>query len=65
MIILIYHSNLHFIFQLLAPVLIRFLRENLGSAWSQVAEGGWTQVLQAVISVVFTAYDNPDESDEN
>ncbi|KAK7070956.1 oxygen carrier activity protein [Halocaridina rubra] len=46
-------------FELLAPILVDFLRINLGNAWSPVADEAWTQALKVINSVIFTAYDNP------
>nr|CBN88274.1 hemoglobin [Carcinus maenas] len=44
-------------FELLAPVLVRFLKDNLGSAWSPVAEEAWTQAMKVINAVIFTSYD--------
>lgn len=44
-------------FQLLAPVLVKFLRDNLGSAWSPVAEEAWPQALKVINSVILSVYD--------
>ncbi|XP_042887295.1 globin-like [Penaeus japonicus] len=49
-------------FVLLAPVLVKFLRDNLGSAWTPVAEEAWTQALKVINAVIFGAYDTSAES---
>ncbi|KAK3854693.1 hypothetical protein Pcinc_038843, partial [Petrolisthes cinctipes] len=46
-------------FILLAPVLIAFLRDNLGGHWSCVAEEAWTKALKVINTVIFSAYENP------
>ncbi|XP_068204423.1 globin isoform X2 [Palaemon carinicauda] len=49
-------------FELLAPVLVAFLRNSLGSAWSPLAEEAWTKALTVINAVIHSAYDNPSDS---
>ncbi|KAG0730480.1 hypothetical protein GWK47_028182 [Chionoecetes opilio] len=52
------HNDFVSFFQLLlSPVLVKYLRDNLGAAWSPVAEEGWTQVLKVINSVIFSVYE--------
>uniref|UniRef100_A0A0P4W708 Globin domain-containing protein n=1 Tax=Scylla olivacea TaxID=85551 RepID=A0A0P4W708_SCYOL len=44
-------------FELLSPILVKFLRDTLGSAWSPVAEEGWTQAMKVINSVIFSGYE--------
>ncbi|XP_069977867.1 globin [Penaeus vannamei] len=45
-------------FELLAPVLVKFLRDSLGSAWTPIAEEAWTQALKVINTVIFGTYDS-------
>lgn len=44
-------------FELLAPVLLKYLKDNLGAAWSPVAEEAWTKAMKVINSVIFSSYD--------
>lgn len=49
-------------FDTLTPIMVRFLKKSLGSAWSPVAEEAWTKGMNIIISVIFSTYDNPQDS---
>ncbi|XP_076041209.1 globin-like [Oratosquilla oratoria] len=51
-------------FELLAPVMIKFLKDSLGPHWSQQAEEAWKLALKVINSVIFSSYDAPDSDDE-
>ncbi|KAG7164355.1 Globin-like [Homarus americanus] len=42
---------------LLAPVLLNYLRDNLGSAWTSVADEAWAKALKVIMSVIVSGYD--------
>ncbi|KAK8393512.1 hypothetical protein O3P69_006682 [Scylla paramamosain] len=44
-------------FEMLPPILLKFMRDTLGSAWSPVAEEGWSQAVKVIISVILSVYD--------
>ncbi|CAL4141546.1 unnamed protein product [Meganyctiphanes norvegica] len=43
-------------FELLAPVLIDFLGENLGNAWTPQAKAAWTQAMKVINAVITSQY---------
>lgn len=47
-------------FELLSPVLTNYLRDNLGSAWTPLAEEAWTQAFKVIVSVTFSTYEAPE-----
>ncbi|XP_064107359.1 globin-like [Macrobrachium nipponense] len=49
-------------FELLAPVLVNFLKTSLGSAWSPLAEEAWTKAFKVINAVIISAYDEPSDS---
>ncbi|XP_045602393.1 globin D, coelomic [Procambarus clarkii] len=46
-------------FAKLFPVLLNFLRDSLGSAWTPKAEEGWKQACKVINAVIVSAYDSP------
>ncbi|XP_042230174.1 globin-like [Homarus americanus] len=44
-------------YDLLAPVLLNYLRDNLGSAWTSVADEAWAKALKVIMSVIVSGYD--------
>ncbi|XP_018008187.1 cytoglobin-2 [Hyalella azteca] len=48
-------------FESLRVVLLDYLRDNLGTAYSPMAQQGWSKALAAVNAVIFQAYDLPEK----
>nr|XP_053653311.1 globin-like isoform X1 [Cherax quadricarinatus]XP_053653313.1 globin-like isoform X1 [Cherax quadricarinatus]XP_053653314.1 globin-like isoform X1 [Cherax quadricarinatus] len=46
-------------FALLFPVLLNYLKDNLGSAWTPLAEEGWKQACKVIHAVIISSYDTP------